>query len=142
MEKDDRRGDNPGRRRTPQNDYASKCPWCDMKDEQSKERWANHLKEEFDRQMACSELAKELKGDLRTLREKDDSKTSNKSFFWIAAVFIAVIGWLYVDHFGLSKSVSFNTGVIQEMKADLKMIVDNQERFMKFLGVQPISDKK
>lgn len=105
----------PGRRRHPSDDRALKCLWCEDKDEASKERWAEHLKDEHERREVCGKMVEKL-------QQAVASNVPWKFFYIIMGLAVGAVGWLYVDHFGLSGKVQFNTAIIQTIKEDVKGI--------------------
>ena len=60
----------PGRR---QEDFIARCAWCDLKTEQSKERWEAHLKESMEQRATCSTIIHELREEIDKDRNRFDA---------------------------------------------------------------------
>lgn len=113
----------PGRRRYPTDDRALKCLWCEDKEEQMKERWKAHLEDEHERREVCEKMAEKLQASVA-------SSVPWRFFYVVMFLAIGTLGWLYVDHFGLSNKVALQTGVLQ-------ITAENVQEMSKAMGLRP-----
>lgn len=127
----------PGRRM----DDRLKCPWCDIKTEHANEKWDEHEKETHEnRELVCTKI-----GRIERIAE---AAVSKKTLYAILLFSCGVVGWVYTDHFGLSKQVSYNTAIIAETKSDITEIkkdmrefLVNQKEIMYYFNLKPVEKK-
>ena len=80
-----------------------------------KARWKDHLEDEHERREVCGKMVEKL-------QQAVSSNVPWRFFYIIMCLAVGAVGWLYVDHFGLSGKVQFNTAIIQTIKEDVKGI--------------------
>ena len=84
-----------------------KCPYCDIKEAQSKERWANLHEEQRERQAACSAVLSNLK---ETIEKMSDQKADKFTVQIVVSILLAAL-----ILFG-----GINTLLFQSIKSDLR----------------------
>ena len=118
------------------------CALCDKYREDEKEREADNEKEHDEMKSAISAAAK--KEEVKELKEAAKSHISTSTFLILFTIAVGFVGWVAVDHIGMSRIVSSNTEIIKnhteyikEYREIKKVFYDNQVALMVRFGVDP-----
>jgi len=109
MEKEHAPRIGPGRRKYPESDFAAKCPFCDIKERESEERWAALKEQRHDRKVECEKELERIKVRIDTVSENMIGK------YWGRIVVVGIM--LAVGYVGYQQHWAFIS------------ILKNQENF-------------
>jgi hypothetical protein len=119
----------PGRR----HDDRLKCPWCDMKWDYQNEKWTDHEADTIEhRELVCKKISK--------IEKLVESMVPWKYVYSMISVLVLVLGYIIVDHFTLSKQVSYNNAIIKNIDEKTNEFLSNQRHIMNTLRIDHLRD--
>ncbi len=88
--------------------------------------WKFHDTERDENREICKDKVAEMNGSIKDLFSFISHKVDWKVYAVTIAIFVSLISWIYVDHFGLSKQVYYNTAVIKGIDDKVDFLIKGQ----------------
>jgi hypothetical protein len=109
----------PGRRESDQ-----RCALCET-------IWAYHDDERDKHRQECKEKVVDVNNEIARIINSISGKVDYRIWALSTIIFLGLTGWVIVDHFSLSKQVSYDSAIIVQMDKKVDAIIKLQEEIVK-----------